>query len=274
MNALAAAAHRPPHLRAIMAAYATNDIHRDSITRGGCATMLGRYAWAAHMVALGLCPPTRQDPGGQWRRMWHQRLRRLAGGQPPAVSWQAHPEPDAYWQARQVDVSGIDIPVMLIGGWADTYKDAMIRVFGAVRGPKRLVMGPWMHVLPHLSGAHPYDWVAAMADWWDIHLRPGSGPGSGSEAPVLFFAEGEGWRGRSTGHPKALSRHSCFWPGTASPPRRRHSPAGGATAPILRSASPVACGTPSGPATAGRRSKAVTTPGASPSPATHCRSRS
>jgi uncharacterized protein len=227
MNALAAAAHRPPHLRAIMAAYATNDVHRDSINRGGCATMLGRYAWAAHMVALGLCPPTRQDPDGQWRRTWHQRLRRLAGGQPPAVSWQAHPEPDAYWQARQVDVSGIDIPVMLIGGWADTYKDAMIRVFGAVRGPKRLVMGPWLHVVPHLSGAHPYDWVAAMADWWDIHLLPGSEPGPGSEPPVLFFAEGEGWRGAQHWPPEGVKQAQLFLTGyrltpeTPSQPGRR-----------------------------------------------------
>lgn len=224
MNALAAAAYRPPHLRAIAAVYATNDIHRDSITRGGCATMLGRYAWAAHMVALGLCPPTLQDPGGQWRRTWHQRLRRLAAGQPPAVSWQAHPEPDDYWRARQVDVSAIDIPTMLIGGWADTYKDAMIRVFDAVRGPKRLVMGPWMHVLPHLSQVHPYDWVAAMADWWDAYLRPGPGPGQAGEAPVLFFAEGEGWRAAQHWPPEGATQTQLFLAGHGLAPEPPSQP--------------------------------------------------
>ncbi len=221
MNALAAAAYRPPHLRAIMAAYATDDIHRDSITRDGCHTMLGRYAWAAHMVALSLCPPTWQDPGGQWRRTWQERLRRLADGQPPAVSWQAHPEPDAYWQARRVDATAIGIPTMLIGGWADTYKNAMIRVFGDVRGPKRLVMGPWMHVLPHLAEANSYDWVADMADWWDAHLRPGSEPGPETEAPVLFFAEGEGWRAARHWPPDGVTQMQLFLAGyrlTADPP--------------------------------------------------------
>jgi len=221
MNALAAAAYRPPHLRAIMAAYATDDIHRDSITRNGCHTMLGRYAWAAHMVALSLCPPTRQDPGGRWRRTWQERLRYLTDGQPPAVSWQAHPEPDAYWQARRVDATAIDIPTMLIGGWADTYKDAMIRVFGDVRGPKRLVMGPWMHVLPHLAEADSYDWVADMADWWDTHLRPGSESGPGTEAPVLFFAEGEGWRAARQWPPDGVTQMPLFLAGyrlTADPP--------------------------------------------------------
>jgi uncharacterized protein len=221
MNALAAAAYRPPHLRAIMAAYATDDIHRDSITRNGCHTMLGRYAWAAHMVALSLCPPTRQDPGGRWRRTWQERLRRLTDGQPPAVSWQAHPEPDAYWQARRVDATAIDIPTMLIGGWADTYKDAMIRVFGDVRGPKRLVMGPWMHVLPHLAEAESYDWVADMADWWDAHLRPGSESGPGTETPVLFFAEGQGWRAARHWPPDGVTPMQLFLAGyrlTTDPP--------------------------------------------------------
>ena len=151
MTALAAAACRPPHLRAIAAVYATTDMYRDTIAPGGSPAMLGRYAWAAHMVALGLCPPTRQDPGGRWERIWRQRLQRLGTGQPHALTWQAHPDRDDYWQARVVDASAIDVPTMLIGGWADAYADAILRAHAQVGGPKRLIMGPWMHVLPHLS---------------------------------------------------------------------------------------------------------------------------
>ena len=194
MNALATAAHRPAHLRAIIAVYATTDIYRDTIAPGDCPGMLGRYAWAAHMMALGLCPPTRQDPDGRWRRAWNQRLRRLAGGPSHAMNWQAHPERDAYWQGRVIDATAIDVPAMLIGGWADMFKDAMTSLFGAVTGPKRLVMGPWMHVLPHLSDVQPYDWVSEMADWWDAHLRRPAVPRAPGQDPVLFFAQGAGWR--------------------------------------------------------------------------------
>ena len=126
MTALAAAAHRPPHLRAIVAVYATTDMYGDTIAPGGSPAMLGRYAWAAHMVALGLCPPTRQDPGGRWERIWRQRLDRLAAGRPHALTWQAHPDRDGYWQARAVDATAIDVPAMLIGGWADAYADAIL----------------------------------------------------------------------------------------------------------------------------------------------------
>jgi putative CocE/NonD family hydrolase len=213
LTALAVAAYRPPHLRAVVAVYSPTDAYSNSVSYGGCTTMLGRYAWAAHMVALGLCPPTNQDPGGQWRRTWTKRLQSFADGQPPAVRWQAHLERDAYWESRQLDASAIEVPTMIIGGWADGFKGAMLRAFGDVRGPKKLVMGPWLHVLPHLCDVEPYDWVAAMADWWDVHLQPGSPPHTEQEEPVLFFAENEGWRAASQWPPEGVTDTQLFLAG-------------------------------------------------------------
>jgi hypothetical protein len=213
LTALAVAADRPAHLRAIIAVYAPTDAYSNSISYGGCTTMLGRYAWAAHMVALGLCPPTLQDPAGQWRRTWRDRLRSFAEGQPPVVTWQAHLERDAYWDSRQLDATAIEVPTMIIGGWADGFKGAMLRAYGEVRGPKKLVMGPWLHVLPHLCDIERYDWVGAMADWWDVHLRPGSAPGTGQEQPVLFFAENEGWRAAAQWPPDGVTQTRLFLAG-------------------------------------------------------------
>jgi len=210
MNALAAATHRPPHLRALVAVYATTDMYRDTIAPGDCPAMLGRYAWAAHMLALGLCPPTRQDPDGRWRRTWLRRLERLAAGRPHALEWQAHPERDDYWQARVVDTAAIEVPAMLIGGWADTYADAMIRVFGQLTGPKRLIMGPWMHVLPHLPAVEPYDWVGAMAGWWDAHLGQGPAGTQLAGPPVLFFCPGSGWRSARQWPPEGTAELRLF----------------------------------------------------------------
>src|ERR1700689_2480088 len=122
MTALAAAAHRPAHLRAIIAVYATTDISRDTIAPGGCPAMLSRYAWAAHMLALGLCPPTSYDPGGRWRQTWGQRLARLAGGPSHAMNWQAHPDRDAYWQGRGGGPGGPEGPAMLLGGRAGPFQ--------------------------------------------------------------------------------------------------------------------------------------------------------
>ena len=212
MNALAAAACRPPHLRGIVAVYATTDMYADTIAPGGCPAMLGRYAWAAHMLALGLCPPTRQDPGGRWERTWRQRLRRLESASPHALNWQAHPERDDYWQARVVDAAAIEVPAMLIGGWADAYSDAMFRAFGQVGGAKRLIMGPWMHVLPHLSTVEPWDWVGAMADWWDACMAPDAAAAvpAVAEPPVLYYSHGGGWRAARQWPPAGVSTRRFF----------------------------------------------------------------
>lgn len=212
MTALGAAAERPPHLRAIVAAYATTDIYRDTIAPGGWPSMLGGYAWAAHMAALDLCPPTLQDPAGQWRQVWDQRLQRLAAGELHALTWQAHPQRDAYWQKRAVDATAVMVPTMLIGGWADAYTGAIIRVFGEVKGPKRLILGPWMHVLPHLSTVEPWDWVTEMADWWDAHLRPDGAPPA-QEQPVLFFARGGGWQAARQWPPEDTGNRQLYLDG-------------------------------------------------------------
>jgi hypothetical protein len=212
MNALAAAACRPPHLRGIVAVYATTDMYADTIAPGGCPAMLGRYAWAAHMLALGLCPPTRQDPGGRWARTWRQRLRRLENARPHALTWQAHPERDDYWRARVVDAGAIKVPAMIIGGWADAYSDAMFRAFDQVRGAKRVVMGPWMHVLPHLSVVEPWDWVGEMADWWDACMAPDAAAGTPVivEPSVLYFSHGGGWRAARQWPPHGVSTRRFY----------------------------------------------------------------
>jgi putative CocE/NonD family hydrolase len=213
LTALAVAAQKPANLRAIIAVYSPTDLYAHSLSYGGCTTMLGRYAWAAHMVALGLCPPTEQDADGQWRRTWTDRLRRFTEGQPPALTWQAHLTRDEYWERRQLDATAIEVPTMIIGGWADGFKGAMLSAFGAARGPKKLVMGPWLHVLPHLSDRERYDWVTAMADWWDAHLRPAPAPTAAREEPVLFFAENEGWRAASQWPPEGVTQARLYLAG-------------------------------------------------------------
>ena len=47
MVAIATAARRPPHLRAIVAVYGTDDCLSDSIAPGGSPYALGRYSWVA-----------------------------------------------------------------------------------------------------------------------------------------------------------------------------------------------------------------------------------
>ena len=147
------------------------------------------------MLAFSLGPPSRRDPDGRWREVWEERLSGAAAG-PGSLAWLEHPDLDAYWQALQVDVERIEVPTLLVAGWYDLYAEAMARVFGRLRAPKRMLAGPWLHVSPELSERERIDWLEDVIAWSDSSLgqrEPGA-PGAASDRPVICFVEGAGWR--------------------------------------------------------------------------------
>lgn len=182
MTALAAAAKRPPHLRAAAAVYATNDAFADVIAPGGSPVAFGRYSWSAHMLALDLCPPTRQDADGAWRRVWRERLERMRARPGHAFEWQQHAADADYWRPRVAEVAAITVPTFLIGGWHDYFADATVRVFSQISAPKQMVIGPWLHVVPDLADREPYDWVGELSTWFARYLVPGAGTGRMGDA--------------------------------------------------------------------------------------------
>ena len=192
--ALAAACEKPPNLKAIVSVYATTD-NRSYLVPDGCPPCFGLYSWAAHMLAMDLLPPTHQDSEGRWRRTWGQRLRRMKAELPHGLEWQVHPPGDEYWSTGPLDASDIEVPTLLVAGWRDAFTDAMLEAHVKLTGPHRVVVGPWLHVLPHLSEVEPWDWVGAMSDWWDWYLGPGEAGSPPSEPSVLYFLQGANvWR--------------------------------------------------------------------------------
>ena len=175
MVAIATAARRPPHLRAIVAVYGTDDCLSDSIAPGGSPYALGRYSWVAHMIAMDLCPPTRQDDEGRWRQVWAEHLDRMRMSPGHAFEWQPHIEDTSFWASRLAHASRIEVPAFLIGGWHDLYADSMVRIFNAISAERRLVIGPWPHVFPDRVEREPFDWVGQMCRWWDRYLPAASG---------------------------------------------------------------------------------------------------
>ena len=161
MMAIATAARRPPHLRAVVAVYGTNDCGRDSMAPGGSPYALGRYSWAVHMIAMDLCPPTRQDVAGRWLTVWNEHLDRMRESPGHAFEWQQHVGDEVFWEPRRVDTADIEVPTFLIGGWHDLYVDAVVRIFNELSAPRRLVVGPWPHSVPDVANRERFDWVGS-----------------------------------------------------------------------------------------------------------------
>ena len=198
-----AAAQNPPHLKAIAPNQGAFDIYEDWFYPGGCANMLGAPGmWGSFMLGLSLMPPTLQDPEGRWYRIWQDRLET---NQPFMLPWPSHPDKDEYWQSRIIDVSNITVPTFVMGGWWDIFPQAMVSLYNKVSGPKKLLMGPWMHGSPSEADIEPLDHYRELLRWWDYWLK-GIDTGIMDEPPITFFVQGEGWK------------HENDWPGPAVQP--------------------------------------------------------
>lgn len=191
--ALAVAARRPPHLRAVATVYGYSDVYGDSVYPGGCPTALGRLARETWMLALELAPPSFRDPAGRWLEVWRARLDRLRSDGVHSLRWRDHPGRDEFWMARVTEISQIEVPTFVIGGFRDIFPEAMVRVYEQLRCTKKLLMGPWLHTSPDASQVEPVDWLSMLTQWWDQHLSNRVAPDT--DAPVSIYVQGLGyWR--------------------------------------------------------------------------------
>ena len=186
------AALNPPHLKAIVPMCGGLDHYHDIVYPGGCFNCLGILGgWGPFMTAMNVMPPMHQDAEGRWYRVWMDRLE--AARAPYIVPYQQHPEFDDYWKSKTVEGERIKVPAFLIGAWRDIFPEAMVRAFERIQGPRRLLMGPWMHEMPDLAGFAQVDYLAEMLRWWDCWLK-GEANGVPDEPPVAIYVQGQGWR--------------------------------------------------------------------------------
>ena len=64
---------------------------------------------------------------------------------------------------------------MLVAGWADGYRNATFRMLERLRGPVRLLFGPWSHMATDGSLPGPrIDLVPEMVRWWTAGCAAGA----------------------------------------------------------------------------------------------------
>ncbi len=220
-NALQVACERPPALKAVCAIYASDDRWTDDVHyRGGALKWLDLVDYCHYMTPLTMLPPVPAVYGEGWREEW---LRRLRTQEPWVLTWLREDRDGEYWRhgsVRRGDGTGyerIQAAVMLVGGWADGYRNNTFRTVTALADagvPHRLLAGPWAHADPATAMPGPrIDLDAEMAAWFDTWLRRG---GAGHRDRVDVFV-------RQTTVPRPdLDLHTGFWTGdtTTSPQSR------------------------------------------------------
>ena len=209
ITALATAATRPPHLKAIVPIHATSDLHRGVVSLGGTNSGFWMRAdWGPRMLAYNLMPPQWQDAQGRWARVWAEHLE---GNTPWLEAFSSYPGFDAFWQTRVAAVENIACPTFAICGWRDLYADCTPRDFAAITAPKKLLMGAWKHEFPDTAKEAPAAGLWDMQRWFERWLK-GVRNGIEDEAPVSLYVQGGTgvWRSEPAWPPPQLRPLELF----------------------------------------------------------------
>ena len=169
---LQVAARRPAALKAVISIDSTDDRYGDDVHyMGGCVLASEALTWASIMFAYNACPPDPSVVGDRWRAMWRERLEHT----PPYIeAWLGHQRRDAFWGHGSIreDYAAIACPVYAVGGWADGYRGAVLRLLAGLPGPRKGLIGPWAHGYPDEGVPGPaIGFLRESLRWWDHWLK-------------------------------------------------------------------------------------------------------
>ena len=170
-NALQVAALRPKPLKAIISIASTVDRFNDDIHFKGGALLSANLAWSSYMLCYTSRPPDPLLAGESWRKQWLERLEH----EPLLLStWLRHQTRDDYWKHGSIceDFAAIEVPVLILAGWGDGYKNAPPATLANLKVPVKAMTGPWIHKYPHFAWPRPRaDFHAEAIAWWDRWLK-------------------------------------------------------------------------------------------------------
>jgi putative CocE/NonD family hydrolase len=211
------ASRNPPHLKAIAPMYGFDDHYSDDCHyHGGQLRMYDMGRYGNRMLATNALPPTPESVGPDWAEMWRERLERSESW---LIQWLRHQTDGAYWKTGSIRdrVEQIECAVLLFGGWQDGYINPVFRMFPKLRGPKRAIIGPWMHTRPdHAIPGPQIDWLAEMVRWFDHWLKDEEN-GVESESSVVLYMQQSDEPASNRRHTSGYWRYAEALPASSSP---------------------------------------------------------
>jgi predicted acyl esterase len=199
INSLMVAARRdrPAPLKAIIVCCGSDDRWSDDVHYMGGAMMFDNVSWPSSMFGWLSLPPDPAVVGDAWQSMWRERIRNADYW---FRRWAENQPRDDYWSDTAVrdHWTDVGVPVFVLAGWQDGYKnpvDRIVRGVGAAGQTVQGLLGPWGHKYPFNGYPGPrLDWLGyTVTHWWDRWLK-GKAPDPDTtwpEMPVWLGASKE-----------------------------------------------------------------------------------
>lgn len=163
-NSLQVAMRNPPALEAIVPHVATEDIYHEDVHY---ADGIFRYDEYNSLADLRLVhTPDPADP------LDEQTLKNRFDQPPWGLTYLGEQRDGKFWRRGirlDLNPEGLQVPTLMVGGWYDGYRTAILRALENVRAPTKAIIGPWDHGTDH---PQPSAGLARQAvRWWDYWLK-------------------------------------------------------------------------------------------------------
>jgi putative CocE/NonD family hydrolase len=180
-NAIQMALRKPPALKAILAADATEELFKEDVHY-----MDGVFHVDEFELTMDLdqgrtgAPDFSLDESAIGPRM---------DSTPWSLAYMKHQRDGAFWRAPLRPLEELKVPAFLIGGLADGYRDSIPRMLERVKSPLKVWIGPWNHSFPNDSDYGPmYEWRDQAVRWFDYWLK-GRDTGIMADPRVVIYQE-------------------------------------------------------------------------------------
>ncbi len=216
MTQLYAASAQPPALKTICPGMIGYNLYTDWAYEGGAFCLQTNLGWAVQLATE--TASLRGDE--QAYKALFQASRNLPLSTPtPALpkvineyakesfyhQWLENDRPGEYWQNLSPNIENLDLPMLHIGGWFDTYLRGTIHLYKEMASHskfwQKLIVGPWSHipwgrklgaVNYGMAASNPIDDLQIL--WFNQFLK-GINTGILERSPVSLFEMGSNqWR--------------------------------------------------------------------------------
>jgi putative CocE/NonD family hydrolase len=189
-NSLQIAARKPAALKAVVSVGSTDDRYADDVHFMGGCLLSAKFTWAQTFFSDLSRPPDPAIVGDRWREMW---LNRLSNQTFFLDRWLRSQTRDSFWKHGSIceDWGAIECAVFAVGGWADSYTNAVSRLVSNLKCPRLGMIGPWGHDYPHTAIPGPaIGFLQECLRWWDYWLK-GLDSGIMSEPLMRIYLQSE-----------------------------------------------------------------------------------
>lgn len=164
-NSLMMAARKPPALKAILAAHGSDDLYYNDVHYIDAVFHIDTYE--PEIVTDNALPaPADYQITPEF---FTERF-----DQPPWIfTWKRNQTPNApLWTEESIRYQPpLTVPVYLIGGLLDGYRDVIPRLMNSTQAPIKADLGPYNHSWPNDGLAPNYSWQKKAVMWWDYWLK-------------------------------------------------------------------------------------------------------